>query len=217
MFIKQLILLTTDIKKAKEFYNDLMEFPILEETNEKISFKIGNSILVFQQTMQFISPFYHVAFAVPNNKLDDALNWISRRTTVLPYSENELIADFTGWNAKAFYFHDHQQNILEFITHYDLNTRDENIFSSASIKSICEIGIVTDDLSSTCKAITEQYHIQPFVKGPFLKDFAVMGDANGLFIVSKTNRGWLPTGRPSEKYPVKVLVQVNNQLNELSF
>ena len=217
MFIKELILLTKDIRKTKEFYNGLMELPVTEETGEKISFSMGDSILIFLLTEKYTSPFYHVAFAIPNNKLEEALNWVSKRANVLPYSDNELIADFTGWNAKAFYFHDHQQNILEFITHFDLDTHDGNTFSPASIKNICEIGIVTDDVSSTCKTITEQYNIQPFPKGPFLKDFAVMGDANGLLIVSKTNRGWLPTGRPSEKFPVKVVVQINNQLNELSF
>lgn len=217
MLIKKLILLTNNIKKTKQFYSDLMELPVLEETSEKISFRIGSSILVFQLTEKYSTPFYHVAFSIPNNKLLEALNWVSKRTSILPYSENEVIANFVGWNAKAFYFHDSQENILEFITHFDLNTQEKNNFSSASVQNISEIGVVADDVSATCKEIIEQHHIPHFSKGPLLKDFAVMGDTHGLLIVSKTHRGWLPTQRPSEKFPLKIIVETFGEIRELVF
>jgi len=217
MLIKELTLLTNDITETKNFYHHLMEFPVLEETKEKISFSIGNSILSFQQKGKYKAPFYHVAFSIPNNKLTEALEWVSKRTSILPYSENEIIADFIGWNAKAFYFHDAQENILEFITHFDLNTQEKNKFTSVSIQSICEIGIVTDDVPATCKEIIEQYHIPHFSKGPLLKDFAVMGDTNGLLIISKTNRGWLPTQRLSQKFPLSFSIEINGEIKELLF
>jgi hypothetical protein len=217
MVIKELTLLTNDITVTKKFYHHLMEFPVLEETVDKISFRIGSSILVFQLTQKYSTPFYHVAFSISNNKLLEALDWVSKRTSILPYSENETIADFVGWNAKAFYFHDSQENILEFITHFDLNTQEKNFFTSLSVQSICEIGIVTDDVSATSKEIIEQYHIPHFSKGPLLEDFAVMGDADGLLIISKTHRGWLPTQRPCEKFPVKLLTASNGEIKELLF
>jgi hypothetical protein len=162
-------------------------------------------------------PFYHVAFAIPNNKLKEALAWIEQRTPILLYLEKEQIADFKGWNAKAFYFHDGQQNILEFITHFDLKTNDQKPFSAASVETICEIGIVTENVSETCELLKTKYKVPYFSKGPLLNDFAVMGDSHGLFIISKTNRGWLPTQRPAEKFPVQVKIEAEGTDKELSF
>jgi hypothetical protein len=216
MFIKELILLTNDIASTKAFYHGQMGFTIKEETEEYISFNAGSSVLAFRFTEKYNRPFYHIAFSIPNNKLTEAFHWIEERAPVLPYQPDKVIADFTGWNAKAFYFHDNQENILEFITHFDLNTNDQKSFTSASVESICEIGIVTDDVSKTCEAIKSKYNIPYFVKGPLMHDFAVMGDSTGLLIVSKTHRGWLPTLRPCWQFPVIVKINVNGKDIEIS-
>ncbi|QEC67289.1 VOC family protein [Panacibacter ginsenosidivorans] len=217
MLIKELVLLTTDIAAVKKFYEELMGFPLIKETTQSVSFKTGNSILSFELTNSYLVPFYHVAFSIPNNKLNEALEWIEQRVPILIYLEKEQIADFKGWNAKAFYFHDAQQNILEFITHFDLHTNDENPFSASSVESICEIGIVTENVLATCEVIKTKYNIPYFEKGPFHNDFAVMGDSHGLFIISKTNRGWLPTQRPAEKFQVQVKIEVDGIDKELLF
>lgn len=217
MLIKELTLLTTDITATRKFYHGLMGFPVLKEDNEHISFKIGNSILFFQRTKLYAAPFYHVAFTIPNNKLIEATDWVTHRTSLLPYSAHESIADFKGWNAKAFYFHDNQQNILEFITHFDLQTRDQKKFSAASVENICEIGIVTTNVSETCADIHNAYGIPYFVKGPRFNDFAAMGDSYGLLIISQIKRGWLPTQRPAEKFPVKIIMESKGNIKELFF
>ena len=217
MLIKELTLLTNEISATKDFYHGLMEFPLVQETATAVSFKTGNSILHFRLAAKDDSPFYHIAFSIPNNKLQEALHWVSKRTNILPYTETELIADFTGWNAKAFYFHDNRQNILEFITHFDLHTNQNDPFSSNAVERICEAGVVVDDVSAACKNINSIYNIPYFVKGPFMKDFAVMGDSEGLLIISKTHRGWLPTQRPSEKFPLNIIVENNHEVKELFF
>ena len=54
-----------------------------------------------------------------------------KHSLLLPYSAKEEIADFSSWNAKAFYFHDNNGNILELITHYDwLATSAGQFFST---------------------------------------------------------------------------------------
>ncbi|MEP6847080.1 MAG: hypothetical protein ABI861_13800 [Panacibacter sp.] len=217
MIIKELKLLSSDIKITKAFYQGKMGCAVLKEKDDHISFKTGNSILTFNFTDTYTAPFYHIAFSIPNNKFTEAAEWILQRRSVLPYSTHELVADFKGWNAKAFYFHDDQQNILEFITHFDLGTNDENAFSSNSVERICEIGIVADNVPATCGDIISQCNIPYFTKGPLMEDFAVMGDSNGMLIISKTGRGWVPTQRPAEKFPVKIIAEVNGVDKELSF
>jgi catechol 2,3-dioxygenase-like lactoylglutathione lyase family enzyme len=216
MFIHALHLHTNDLEATKKFYCDLLQVPVVKESEQTISFAFGHSTLYFHASFEK-QPFYHVAFSIPNNKLYEALEWIANKTKILPYSEDEIIANFIGWNAKAFYFHDNNENILEFITHYDLHTSSEQPFTAALITGICEIGITVEDVPHACHEFNSLFQLPFFPKGPQLRDFGVMGDANGMFIVSKTGRGWLPTMRPSEKHWTKVLIENDGVKNEFVF
>jgi catechol 2,3-dioxygenase-like lactoylglutathione lyase family enzyme len=216
MFIHSLHLHTNDLEATKEFYSNLLQVPVIKESEQNISFAFGHSALYFHSSLEN-NPFYHVAFSIPNNKLEEALQWVSEKTAILPYSETEMIADFTGWNAKSFYFHDNNQNILEFITHYDLKTTSTQSFTPALINGICEIGITVEDVEHACKEFNTLFHLPCFPKGPQLFDFGVIGDANGMFIVSKTGRGWVPTFRPCEKHWTKVLIENDGVKNEFVF
>jgi catechol 2,3-dioxygenase-like lactoylglutathione lyase family enzyme len=216
MFIQALHLHTNNIEVTKQFYTELLQVPVVKESGQSVSFAFGHTTLIFYASYEK-DPFYHVAFSIPNNKLDEALEWAAARTEILPYTEKELIADFTGWNAKAFYFHDNNKNILEFITHYDLKTSSAQPFSAQLITGACEIGITVEDVGHACYEFNTLFNLPYFSKGPRLQDFAVIGDANGMFIVSKAGRGWLPTLRPCEKHWIKVMVENDGMKNELVF
>src|SRR5690348_16233864 len=149
MFIQSLHLHTNDLTATKEFYAELLQVPVIKESEKNISFAFGHTALYFHASLEN-KPFYHVAFSIPNNKLEEARQWISDKTAILPYSEKEMIANFAGWNAKAFYFHDNNENILEFITHYDLKTSSTQPFSTALITGVCEIGITVEDVPHAC-------------------------------------------------------------------
>jgi catechol-2,3-dioxygenase len=130
---------------------------------------------------------------------------MAQRTNILPYSLESTVADFTNWNAHAFYFHDNQHNILEFIAHHDLPTASDQPFTSSSIIGICEIGVPVEDVTEACKIFNEKFEVPYFKKEPRLQVFSVMGDEHGLFIVTKVGRGWLPTQRPAEQYYSEVI------------
>ena len=216
MFIQSLHLHTNDLTTTKKFYSQLLQVPVIKESEKIVAFAFGHSALYFHTSLEK-NPFYHVAFSVPNNKLEEALQWVSDKTAILPYSDTEMIANFTGWNAKSFYFHDNNENILEFITHYDLKTSSSQPFNAALITGISEIGITVEDVPHACNEFHTLFHLPYFSKGPQLYDFGVMGDANGMFIVSKTGRGWVPTSRPCEKHWTKVLIENEGVKNEFVF
>ena len=216
MYITELELLTADLAATKNFYSNMLQFKPAEESATHCCFAAGNSLLRYVQATEG-RPFYHIAFGIPNNHLFEAINWISTFTSILPYSVTEQIADFEGWNAKAFYFHDNNSNILEFITHYDWKLYSDNTFTSSEITGICEIGIVVDDVPAVCNVITANYQLPLFEKGPHLADFSVIGNSNGMFIVTKEGRGWLPTFRPCEYFPVRVVVEEKQQLHTIDF
>ena len=105
MTIIELNILTKDLVGTEEFYNQVLDFPVLSKDSTSVSFAVGHSVLSFHYTGD-VDPVYHFAFNVPENKLSEAFAWVGRRAVILPYSEHETIADYTNWNAHAFYFHD---------------------------------------------------------------------------------------------------------------
>lgn len=216
MIIKELELLSSDLAGTEAFYNQVLEIPVVDKTSTGISFLTGHTLLSFRLTYQQ-KPYYHFAFLIPANKIQEAHNWIAGRTSILLFSATSTIADFSNWNAHAFYFHDNGRNIVEFIAHHDLTNQTKEPFGSPSIIGICEIGVPVEDVSKTCADLNMDYHIPYYKKGPLLDDFAVMGDDRGLLIVTKTGRGWLPTQQPAERYFTRAVLEINGTDHELSF
>ena len=70
---------------------------------------------------------------------------------------------------------------------------------------ICEIGVPVEDVTEACKIINDAFEVPYFKKGPRLQVFSVMGDENGLFIVTQAGRGWLPTQQPAKQYFTEVV------------
>jgi catechol-2,3-dioxygenase len=216
MHLKEILLVTGDLEHCRSFYGDILGLAVKNISATHISFEIGQSILSFKE-IKNSQPLYHMAFSVPNNMLQPALDWINERATVLPYDEYTVIADFTGWNAKAFYFRDHDGNILECITHYDWADSSEGPFTKDCFKSIIEIGIPVDDVTIACENFNSQYGIPYFKKGPRLMDFSVMGNEDGMLIVTKKGRGWLPTQQAAEQHPMNVAIEINGNNVKLEF
>jgi hypothetical protein len=206
MIIKELDILTKDLVGTEEYYNQVLDFPVLSKGSSSISFAVGHSVLTFHYTSD-VDPVYHFAFNVPENKLAEAFAWVGCRAVILPYSGHETIADYTNWNAHAFYFHDNNNNILEFITHHDLQNQSQVPFTAASLTGICESGMAVDDVSGFCENIHSSYKIPYFQKGPRLPEFTVMGDASGLLIVNQSGRGWVPTQQAVQQYYTKILIE----------
>jgi len=214
MVIKELVLHSNDLIGSKEFYTKILELTVLEKTGTAISFASGHTILTFVLSQES-NPCYHFAFRIPSNKVDDAHAFISKKTNILPFTPGTTIADFSNWNAHAFYFHDNQNNIVEFIAHHNLPGSSEETFTSSSIIGVCEIGIPVDGVTGACKNLNEQYKVPYYVKGPRLSDFAVMGDEYGLFIVTKIGRGWLPTQKPAGRHFTEVVFENDGDVKKL--
>ena len=214
MIIKEVQLYTNNLPATKYFYDKIMSFEIFEQTNNSFGFKAGDSQVIFHEIMNE-KPVYHFAFHIPNNKLHEALEWVNERTPVLPFSENSLVADFKNWNARSFYFHDNNQNIVELITHYDRKIESGKPFSAQSIEMLIEIGLPAKDVLDTCKELSAKYSIDYFSKGPVTNDFAVMGDDMGMLIISKEDNTWLPVNQKVQKFKMKIQIENKDRMIDL--
>ncbi len=203
MQIQELILYTTSIKKTRQFYSKTMGFPIIAETEEMVSFRVFKSVLTFRAGAA--KPIYHFAFNITNNRFSDAFEWMNSKVDVLLTSSGLPIIGFDDWNAQAFYFHDNNGNILEFLVRFDLPYQSTRPFSIADIREICEVGIVTDDVPATAAALNTKYKVPYFVKAKPTDNFTVLGDEYGLMIITKAGRGWLPTNKPAQKFPMSIV------------
>ena len=217
MEIQELILLTNNLLVTKQFYEQTIGFEKIEETDTNISFAVGNSKLIFELTKKNESPKYHFAFNIPTNKIDDAINWTLKRTNLIPKEDNSFVTKFENWNAKAIYFFDNNQNILEFICRKDLNNATDKPFSVESILNINEIGLVIDHPLQIGDEIIEKIKIDYYSKGPKREDFVAIGDEEGLFVISNPNRNWYPTQNKAEKWKVRAKVKIEEYDYEIEY
>ncbi len=202
--ITELTLYTAEIPSIKNFYGKILSFKILSESADEIIFEAGETKLIFKKYSGAKSPFYHFAFNIPSNKIEEAIQWMKGKAELLLISDNNYIADFENWNAKSIYFLDTVGNIVEFIARFDLDNDSSVKFDSSQILNVSEIGIVIGDVLSYKQILIDKYKVFDFVKSVNSGTFSAMGDDNGLFIVASEKRNWYPTQMASQKFPFEI-------------
>jgi hypothetical protein len=161
----------------------------------------GDAIVVGETRLRFriedSGAFYHFALLVPGDRFDAALAWAQERVELLGD-----VFDFDNWDALAVYFHDPAGNIVELIAHRGL---DENgrtgAFAADELVGFSELGIVGDPPELLHRLETAGLELwDGEVVGENRLGF--VGEKGRTFILAPPGRGWLPTGRPAEPYPV---------------
>ncbi len=187
MHIKQLKLYTSHLKEQIEFYTQVLNIEVIEQTPTSVFLQLGNSILHFESKPD-ATP-YHFAINIPAYKETAALEWLKNRVEVLKHGEQE-IQNFDSWNARAIYFYDADKNIVEFISRRNLNQESKATFSSESLLEISEIGMVVNNIESCFKDINKQMNLSVYA-GDFT-EFCAIGGEHGLFICIVQKRDWFP-------------------------
>ena len=189
---------------------------IQEKSKNSVTIQAGNSVLKFTENPKFDS-IYHFAFNIPENKLDEAIEWCTNKVNLIRIEDQNVIAHFENWNANAVYFYDNNGNLLEFIARHDLHTSQTEKFSSKSILNISEIGIVTENPLELGNELTAKYGLTFFSKNANSAIFSAVGDDEGLLIMVQPNRNWYPTQTPSESNPTAISIKNNGAVTELQF
>ncbi|WP_294963672.1 VOC family protein [uncultured Flavobacterium sp.] len=216
MKIDQIEIKTNDIQKTKAFYQKLFGLAILENDEKSITFQAGTSILKFIEDSKFNS-VYHFAFNIPENQLEEAILWCRNKVDLIVLEDKTVVTHFENWNAHSIYFFDHSGNLLEFIARHDLNNEQIGEFNSASILSISEIGIVTENPLKLGNQLIEEHGLQFFSQNANTEKFAAMGDHEGLLILVQPTRNWYPTQIPSESNPIRITLENNDNIVNLHF
>lgn len=216
MKLQHIQIQTNDIPKTIAFYNETLGFQILENDSITVSFQIGTSVLEFIEDKNFNS-IYHLAFNIPNNKIDEAIKWCANKVDLICIEDQNVITRFEAWNANAIYFYDNNGNLLEFIARHDLANSDAKPFDTKSILSISEIGVVDVSPLELGQNLINKHKLSFFSKNANSELFAAIGDDEGLLIIVKPNRNWYPTQTPSECNKTAIRLENNNSITELNF
>jgi len=216
MKLKHIQIQTNDIQKTTTFYQNILELPVIEKSTASISIQAGDSVLKFVNDPQFKS-IYHFAFNIPENKLDEAIQWCKDKIDLIFIKDQNVITNFENWKANAVYFYDNNGNLLEFIARHDLNNAQSSGFTSKSILNISEIGIVNENPLALGKELIAKHDLEFFSKNDNSELFAAIGDDEGLLIMVKPNRNWYPTQTPSESNKTEVWIENKGTQIELKF
>ena len=219
MLLKEIILQTNHLALLHAFYQEVLQLPVMHYNSKTVSIAAGQTKLVFEAGNNSANPFYHFAFNIPSNKIEEALYWLRDRIELLWMEDyKSYIAEFTNWHARSVYFIDPAGNILEFIARFDLNDVANEPFSAAHIRNVSEIGLVfrVENFDADINNLLKQYPLSYFDKQPPMPHFRAVGDDEGLFVIVPENRVWFSTKNTiSQIFPLKVSFMENNKLFEL--
>lgn len=213
MRIAEVALQTDCPHEMKQFYSEILGLPIGETAAESFWIQAGESKLIFEQSTSS-KAFYHFAFTIPANQLEEAGQWLQNKGISLYTKDNENQYFFEDWDATASYFYDPQGNLVEFIAHHTLHNASQSPFGAHSIIRISEIGLPLHHMEDGLTRIGEAFSLNVW-RGDG-KQFAAVGDEEGLFIMIDTNRPWFPDARMPIVSSVKVTIAgISNNSIEL--
>jgi len=214
MHLKEIKLHTSRIDELQSFYEEILQLTVSRLHPQKLEILVGQSKLIFEQSIDSSQPFYHFAFNIPSNKIDEAFEWLKKRVELLWLDDyDSYIADFKSWHAKSVYFLDPGGNIGELIARFDLDDVTQEVFSDKQFRNISEIGLVFPDktFDDDIIKLLNNFQLSYFPKQSPMEHFRAIGSDEGLFIAVSTNRNWFSTKMPSGIFPMEVQFENNSK------
>jgi hypothetical protein len=210
MHLKEIKLYTAHLQELFYFYYEALGLEC-ELIGNQLEIRTRDSLLKFEKSISNDDPYYHFAFNIPSNKIEEAYIWLKERVQLLWIEDyKSFIADFSGWHAKSLYFIDTGGNIVEFISRLDLDDIAQESFSAALIRNVSEIGLVFPGSSYNEKVnqLLSTWNLSYFIKQKPLAEFSVIGDDEGLFICVPEQRSWYPLkDKPAFIFPMELQVK----------
>jgi catechol-2,3-dioxygenase len=206
MRIHELELLAADLAAQRAFYTERLGLTVIEQASETLTLAAGASRLIFRQAPPGWREVYHFAFNIPENRFDEAREWLAARTPLRPNADGRTVFHFDEWNADAVYFTDAGGNIGELIARHTLPNATSRPFTARDLLSVSEIGLATDDVPATVAMLRAELGVSAY--GSESDQFTAVGDPEGLLIVVKRGRVWLSEpGMSAASLPTSAIVE----------
>ena len=210
---------TSSMDFQTRFYGEILELPLDRRDKQHLSITTRGSTLHFRDVeipkdnqANTPQPTYHVAFNIPENKIERAVEWAASKDLPLIHVPGlgEPVVHFEGIDAHSIYFWDPAGNLLEFIARHEMQNASDGPFRpDKDILEISEIGLPADDVPALTAELTDKLGIGPYPPTRDPSDvFAYMGGPEGVLIPVKTGRIWLMTEEmPATVHPTEIVVE----------
>jgi len=215
MRIRSLKLFTNKLELEKTFYSQTLGFEIIENTLNAFTVKIGWSKLTFEKTVQDYK--YHYCFLIPSNKLEQAIEWMEKRVSIIDIENGRRIQRFESWNADSFYFYDASGNIAEFIVRHELDNGINSDFSISNVLCVNEIGMPTNNVEKANNELFKNFGTE-FWKGD-IKRFGTNGSQEGMFLLPnyEIKDIWFPTKIKIKPEPFEIQLENNDERYNMEY
>jgi catechol 2,3-dioxygenase-like lactoylglutathione lyase family enzyme len=194
------LLTAAPLAAMKTFYAGTLGLRVLEEKDDRLTIGAGQTRLAFVPAgsdgtsgPDAASPFYHVAFNIPENKILAARAWQLERSPLMPIPERlrdpaypDDVVDFRHWNAHSVFFIDPGGNVVEYIARHDLRNAAPGPFGTADILYASEIAFVVDDVAATALSLRGLIGVEQYRGAD--ERFTAIGDERGLLLIVKRGR-----------------------------
>ena len=193
MQIHRLRLHTPYLDQQRVFYRDVLQFPIIATTDTSFTLRAGTTELTFVAGETDV--FYHFAFLIPDDSLDEAIDYLHAHQVPLLLHEGAEVVDFgTG---RAIYFYDAAGNIGEFIERPSLGHPRKGPFATDHVVCVNEIGVPATETLAFAQQLRDTFEVRLVDEAAMSDTFCWVGDFQGVFIVTQEGRHWLPTQKPA--------------------
>lgn len=209
MKISEVTLKTSVLEQQYQFYHLRLGLPVLDYTDYVLRLRCGNSVLAFEIYHGEEAPYYHFAFNISPGKLDSAIRSIKGLGIAINLVDGKEVVHSNSWNSDSIYFYDPAGNIVEYIARYDVEGRAGEEFDASDLLNISEIGLPVTNVTDTAEALTAFLREKVYLHADHL--FAPIGNEEGLFILSSTERQWLGSDKPVKVFPLTVSVEGTTQ------
>lgn len=208
MKIKHLKLYCANLDEQRFFYTRKFKFPVVSDSGDSLTLKIGESLLTFEEN-RIHKSYYHFAFNIPYGAIEKALKWAQKKVDVIHY-DDEVIHEFKAWNARAVYFLDPAGNVVELIGRKRFNDDQPSTFTESTLLNISEVGLPVFEVSSAYKTIKKVTGLQKF--DCVSNMFCAAGDDEGLLIlVDSAEKSWYPTDDQARAFNLEIDFFVNDR------
>ncbi len=200
MKIIEVTLPSTNIDAQEKCFAEVLGFACERKSSTELSVLCGANLLKFVEARQQF--YFHYCFLIPPGCVGSVASFLDERGFRPLLYDGQRIVDFG--NGKAVYFRDADGNIAEFIERPSLGYPAQDTFLISDVIRLNEIGIPCDDPIALAKKLIQGFGIALVNDAVFRSDFVWCGDYEGVFLLPKAGRNWMPCDKACEKNSLAV-------------
>lgn len=202
MKFDSITLLTSEFEDTLQFYEEILECPIISIDANMFTVQIGETVLQFCRTADNEQPYYHFAIDIPYNHFHD-IKAHFQNILFLSMENGQHSAYFEAFTAHAIYFNDPSGNIVELIA------RVSNMSDEPKFCRISEIGFVCNKNQSVYQALST-YNItthQGATFSPHHLNFLGDPEEESYILLTPEGRRWYFSDKNAKPFPITIQTQ----------